>query len=342
MSEGTTGGAPSAAPSAAPAAAESSNSSVAEGNLPGVGSIDQGVQQALDQANADATVNKTQKTVEKKAQDAVEQVLEDFATTWKNKKGKETLKVNGKTREVNDYNDMVKLAQLGLAANEKFQQASDKIKQAEAIVELLQTQPEKALEKLGFNVRQMAEEYLKAELQKEMMSPEQQKMWEMEQRLAKYEEEKKGREDVEKQNKMIELQRHYENELTDKIIKAIDTYKLPKNEKTISRMAEKLYVALESGYEIDPLDIAPLIKQEIDEELRGFVGNLDVEALLSVLQEDGLKKIRNYEVNRAKAKAPETPLKTTPVATVDPQADAKAAPKKSAKDYFAELEKKYK
>ena len=338
MSEAPSGGAPSSAP--APAASEAV---VSDKNLPGEATVDQGVDAAIERAEADATVNKTEKAAGKAAQNAqekVEQVLEDFAQLWKTKKGKETLKVNGKTREVTDYEDMKKLAQLGLAANEKFQQAADKIKQAEAIVELLQTQPEKALEKLGFNVRELAENYLREELQKEMMSPEEQKLWEMEQKLKQYESEKQQREEQEKANRINELQRHYENELTDKIIKAIDTYKLPKNERTIARMAEKLYVALENGYEIDPVDIAPLIKQEIEEELKGFYGHLDVEDMIKVLGEDGLKKVRNYEVQRVKSKAPETPLKTTPVATTEKE--AKPSKKVSARDFFADLENKYK
>lgn len=342
MSESSMGGAPSSAPSAPAAEATASEAVVNENSLPGEGTIEQGVGEAIDQASADAIVNQAKKASEKKAQETVEEALEDFAQIWKTKKGKETLKINGKNREINDYNDLVKLAQMGTAANERFQQAADKIKQAEAIVELLQTQPEKALEKLGFNVRDMAEQYLKAELEKEMMSPEQLKMAEMERKLAEYEEEKKIKADQDRQNKMTELQRHYENELTDKIIKAIDTYKLPRNERTISRIAEKLYVALENGYEIDPSDVAPLIKQEIEEELKGFYGNLNVEDMLNILGEDGLKKIRSYEVQRAKAKAPENPLKTTPVATAEkPSTDQKPAKKQAAKDFFADLEKKY-
>lgn len=337
MSEAPQGGAPSA-PATQPTTSESV---VQDSKLPGEGTIEQGVDAAIERANADATVNKAQKQAQKQAGEVLEEALEDFAQLWKTKKGKEILKVNGKQREVTDYEDMRKLAQLGLAANEKFQQAADKIKQAEAIVELLQTKPEVALQRLGFDVRKMAEEYLRNELQKEMMSPEEQKVWQMQQKLAEYEAKEKERTDAEQANKIVELQRHYENELTDKIIKAIDTYKLPKSERTISRIAEKLYVALENGYDIDPLDIAPLVKQEIDEELKGFYGHLDVDDMIRILGDDGLKKIRNYEVQRVKAKAPENPLKTQPVATAEKK-EEKSSKKQSAKDFFADLEKKYK
>lgn len=346
MSEASSGA--SSAPSTAPAAQSAptaSESSVSQANLPVNGSIDQGVSDAIEIATANAGVKKEEKAAEKATKDAeeiVEEALEDFAEIWKTKKGKETLKVNGKTREVKDYNDMKRLAQLGLAANEKFQQASEKIKQAEAIVELLQTAPEKALEKLGFNVRDLAEDYLRQQLQQEAMTDEERKMYDMEQKLAAYEQEKKHREDSDRQNKMVELQRHYEHELSEKIVKAIDNYKLPRNEKTISRIAEKLYIALENGFEIDPLDIAPLVKQEIEDELKTFHSSMGVEDLLELLGEDGLKKIREYEVGRVKAKTPANPLKTTAVPTAEKVDDGKPTQRKSVRNFFEELEKKYK
>lgn len=337
--DGTTGAsAPAAAATSAPAQT-TSESVVAEANTPTDGNIEQGVGEAVALAEAAATAEKAQKQTPK---EIVEDALEDFESLWKTKKGKEILKVNGKEREISNYDDMRRLAQLGLAANEKFQQASEKIKQAEAIVELLQTNPQKALERLGFDVRNMAEEYLRNELQKEVLTDEQRKMLEMEQRLAEYEQEKREKEEQEKAGRISELQRHYEAELSDKIIKAIETYKLPRSEKTISRIAEKLYVALENGYEIDPLDVAPLVKQEVDEELRGMYGTLDVEDMIAILGEDNLKKIRARELQKVKEKAPQNPLKTTPIATVPKSESTGSKTKRTAKDFFAELENKYK
>ena len=342
MSEGQSSGASAQAstPSSGAEAAVS-QSVVNENNLPGEHTIEQGVDEAVALAEAAAGAEKAEKN-QQTAEEMVEQAIEDFAELWKTKKGKEVLKVNGKTREIQDYNDMKRLAQLGLAANEKFQQASEKIRQAEAIVELLQTNPEKALQRLGFDVRQMAEEYLKTELQKEVLTEEQRKLLDMEQKLAEYEAEKKMREEQEKASRISELQRHYEAELSDKIIKAIETYKLPRNERTISRIAEKLYVALENGYEIDPLDVAPLVKQEVDEELRGMYGTLDVESMLQILGEDNLKKIREYELKKVKDKAPKNPVKTTPVATPKQEQESANSKKMKAADFFKSLEEKYK
>lgn len=341
MSEGTSAGASASASQGASSEATASESVVNQNNLPGEGTIEQGVNEAIGIAE-DIAGQENEAKAEKKAGEIVEEAMEDFAETWKKKKGKEVLKINGKQREIGDYNDMVRLAQLGLAANEKFQQASDKIRQAEAIVELLQTNPEKALHRLGFDVRQLAEEYLRSELQKEVLTDEQRKMLSMEEKLAEYEAEKKQKEEDAKANRISELQRHYENELSDKIIKAIETYKLPRNERTIGRIAEKLYVALENGYEIDPLDVAPLVKQEVDEELRGMYGTLDVEAMLQILGEDNLKKIREYELRKVKDKAPKNPVKTQQVVSQPDPTDKPNLKKMKVNDFFKELENKYK
>lgn len=340
MSENTSSGA--SAPSSA-GAESASQSVVNESSMPTEGSIDQGVAEAVEMAEERATNEKEAKEADKKSpEEAVEEALEDFANLWKTKKGKEVLKINGKQREIKDYNDMVRLAQLGLAANEKFQQASEKIRQAEAVVELLQTNPEKALQRLGFDVRQMAENFLRQELEKEVLTDEQRKVMELEQKLAEYEAEKKQKEESEKASRIAELQAHYEAELSDKIINAIETYKLPRNERTIGRIAEKLYVALENGYEIDPIDVAPIVKQEVEEELKGMYGTLDVDSMLALLGEDNLKKIREHELKKVKEKAPQNPIKTTPVATATPEPKETSKPKKATRDFFRELEEKYK
>ena len=97
---------------------------------------------------------------------------------WKLKAGKQE-------REVTSEAELVRLAQLGIGANEKFEQAAKTRKQAEEVLEIIQKNPAEALTKLGFDVRKLAEEYLAEKIQEEMLTPEQKKVKEMEQQLKK-------------------------------------------------------------------------------------------------------------------------------------------------------------
>lgn len=248
-----------------------------------------------------------QAEVAQETQAALEKQIKKEIKKWQ-------LKSNGKEREVTDEAELVRLAQLGLGANEKFEQAAKTRKQAEQVLELLQTNPAEALKRLGMDVRKMAEDYLYQEIQAEQLTPEQKKVKDMETELEKYRAEKAETERKTREDHITKLQAQYEVSIQDNIIKSIEHYKLPNNPRTMARIAEYMAKALENGYMADPMDVAPRVRADLETEHKAMYSQYGVEDLLKIIGEDKLKQIRQYEVNKVKTKAPVAPTQTQPVA----------------------------
>lgn len=286
-----------------------------------------------DGGNSVAEQSSPQETKANKA--PTQQELKEAVKQWK-------LKSQGKERNVTDEAELVRLAQLGLGAHEKFEAAASTRKKAEAILEVLQKDPAKALQSLGLDVRKLAEEYLVAEAKKQMMSPDERQRSEVKQEIERLKAEKDQLLKEKRDQQISQLQVKYETDIQEQIIGAIDKYKLPKNPKTVARIAEYMANALENGYEASPLDVAPRVRTDLEEEHKALYSQYDVEDLLKLLGDEKLKAIRQYEVNKVKAKANQAPTKTEQVATKKDESEK--APKKamSMTEFMEEIERSVK
>jgi hypothetical protein len=265
-------------------------------------------------------------------QQPTEQEVKAAIKKWK-------LKSQGKTREISDEAELIRLAQMGLGAHEKFEQAAKTRKQAEAIVELLQKDPQKALSSLGMDVRKLAEDYLINEAKKMQMSPEEKQKAEILEEIQRLKAEKEELQNQQREERVTKLQAQYEVDIQDQIIKAIDQYKLPKNPKTVARIAEYMASALENGYEATALDVATRVRQDLEEEHKSLFNHYDVEDLIKLLGDDQLKKIRQHDVQKVKSKAPTNPLKTEPVKTPSRSEEDKPKKQYSMDEFMSEVEK---
>lgn len=264
-----------------------------------------------------------------------EQEIKAAIKKWK-------LKSQGKEREVTDESELVRLANMGLGAHEKFEQAAKTRKQAESVLELLQKDPAKALASLGLDVRKLAEDFIVEEANKKMMSPEERQKFEIQQEIQRLKAEKDSM-IKEQQNAQLEkLTAKYESDIQDEIITAIDKYKLPKNPKTVARLADYMAAALSNGYEASALDVALRVRQDLEEEHKALYSQYSVEDLLKIIGEDKLKQIRQYEVNKVKAKASPSPI-NTPAVAAPKTADSEDKPKKrqTMDEFQKELMDKY-
>jgi len=261
--------------------------------------------------------------------------LKEAVKKWK-------LKSQGRTREITDEGELLRLAQMGLGAHEKFEQAAKTRKQAEAILELIQKDPGRALNSLGMDVRKLAEEYLVAEAKKMQMTPEEKQKFELQQEIERLKSEKEEFQKQQREEQISRLQAQYEEDIQDQIITAIDKFKLPKNPKTVSRIAEYMANALENGYEATALDVATRVRQDLEEEHRSLYSHFDVEDLIKLLGDDQMKKIRQHDIKKVKATAPANPVKTEAVKQPDRSDEGKSKEKQKISDFFADLEKNIK
>jgi len=285
-----------------------------------------------DSVGSTATEAASEVSPVQEAQPPTQQEIKEAIKKW-------NLKSNGKNREVASEAELVRLAQLGLGAHEKFEQAATSRKKAEAILELLQKDPQKALQSLGHDVRKMAEDYLMNEAKKQMMSPEERQKSEIMAEIDRLRAEKDDLVKQQREERIQKLQTKYESDIQDQIIKAIDTYKLPKNPKTVARIAEYMASALENGYEATAADVATRVRGDLEDEHKSLFSHYDVDDLVKLLGDEQLKKIRQYEVQKVKAKAPVAPTKTEAVASKPQSDDDKPKKGLSMDDFQKELDK---
>jgi hypothetical protein len=211
------------------------------------------------------------------------------------------LKINGEEREF-DEPEVVRLAQKGFGADEKFREASTLRKQAEAFFQLLKTNPVAALTHpaIGHDVRKMAEDILFNQIQYEKMSPEQKELYHAKLKLKQLEDEKRRVADEEDNKKRSSLENEYRQNLQKKIMQALDSSGLPKTSRTVARVAHYMFEARTRGFRAQPEDVLDMVKTDYQRDFQDMFGALPGDAILKVIGDETRKRIREAELNSLK------------------------------------------
>jgi hypothetical protein len=218
------------------------------------------------------------------------------------------LKVNGREMELEEP-EVIRRAQLASAADEKFREASEMRKQAEQFFKTLLEDPKAVLMhpdvRDRINFRALAEEFLGAELQKEMMSPEQRELEELRQYKKQQDEARVNAEKEQltrtQQEEMTRLQQRAAQEYDKKITDVLAQSNLPKTAYTVKRVAELLHGALTKGYDLDVQTAVDMVREGYMTDVQSLVGGLEGESLVKLLGGDILKRLRKYDLERIKA-----------------------------------------
>jgi hypothetical protein len=231
------------------------------------------------------------------------------------------LKMDGQEIDLPEE-EVIKLAQQAGVSGRRFQEAAALRKQAEQVLELLQTKPAEALKKLVPDTkayRQLLEDELTDIIKREAESPEQKKIREQEDQLKAYAEKERQVEEARKQKEKEdadaartkdeqEKMEKYSKQYTEIFTKALDETGLPKNAYTMKRMAELQKVNLKKGLNLDASSLATIVKQDYDQEhnarLEQFKspdGKFDGERLLAFFGEDIVKALSKAQIKRLKA-----------------------------------------
>jgi hypothetical protein len=98
-----------------------------------------------------------------------------------------TMKVNGKVQRLT-VKEALKAAELGSGAHVKMQEAAKVRKEADRLLSLAKSDPDKFFEETGIDADQFAEQRLVRKYEKLAMTPEQRKLMETEEELKTYKE----------------------------------------------------------------------------------------------------------------------------------------------------------
>ena len=216
------------------------------------------------------------------------------------------IKVDGKDEDfdlnLDDEEGLKRHIQMSKAAQKRMNEAALTKRQAEDFIKMLQEDPVKVLTnpKLGVNFREIAEKYLLAQIQDEMMSPEEKRLREADRIIREREDaDKKAKADAETRQ-MQELQAHYAQDYDKKIGEALSTSGLPKTPRTVKRMAELMHKNLQHGFDLEPAQLVEIVREDYINEMKELFGASEGDMLLKIMGDDVANKIRKADLVRLK------------------------------------------
>lgn len=200
--------------------------------------------------------------------------------------------------EVVEY--LTKQLQLAKAAQRAMQENSSFQKQVQDFLGSFKKDTKAALLQMGIDPKEFAAQVIEEEIKKQQMSPEERERQELQEKIRKLEEERKmEKEELEKREYERLLQQEYEKVETQ-ITSALETSGLPKSPYAVKKIADYLLVAAEKGVELSASDIAPIVREEIQREMRELIAALDEDAAEEFIGKEVLNKIRKKKLKQAK------------------------------------------
>lgn len=215
------------------------------------------------------------------------------------------LKVDGEEFEeefdLGNEQALIKELQLARAAKKRMAEAQEAKRKAYEVMQAVDGDLTGFLKKHPKG-KEVAEQLLLEELQEQMLTPEQRQIKQMERELATYKEMEKKIKDQEEQAQLAALEKQQAEIIQKTIIDALSMTNLPKTTESAKRVAFLMHKNLELGIELDAHDLAQEVKKEYQENFRTLTKEATAEQLLEILDPESLKKLRDYENSKYKAR----------------------------------------
>lgn len=248
------------------------------------------------------------------------------------------VKAAGKELEVTQ-DELIKAYQKSVGAEERMQKAAEVEKQAAAILRLAKENPKQFLSHpaIGADIKAFVQQVINEQLEDELLTPEQKEAKQMKAELERLRSEQQELKRMEEEARLEQLTQHYQEELSNQIVTALEGSNLPRNEQTVSRIAQYMQIAIENGLEnVTAADVVPYVKRDYEQAIKSLLGTADETALLSLLGDDLTSKAVKAHLNKTKAK-PAAPAQNQPVAARKQPAQGK----KSLTEWRKEMEERY-
>lgn len=215
------------------------------------------------------------------------------------------LKINGKEVEL-EQSEIDRRAALFSSAEDKFQEAAQMRKEAQSVVEALRGNTEAVLEALGIDVDAFAEERLSRQVQRSMMSPEQQELEDLRayrsQQEQTQQQTQQQQQQTEEQQRTEQMVHQYRQQYDQDITRALSQVEVPKTAATVRRVAVLMKNALNHGYDLPVETAASMVQEELRSDVSTMYGGLEGEQLIKQLGPELTRKIRAYDLAQIKAR----------------------------------------
>lgn len=196
------------------------------------------------------------------------------------------------------------------AANKELQEGKTLRKQAEEFISMMKDPNAfyEAAKKLGHDPRKIAEQYLAAQLEDELLDPREKDLRQTKAELKRYKELEEAQKKEVETRRDAELKAKFAEDYTKQFTEALQESKLPPTKAMVAEMAKYIHRAAKMNFQMTAKEAAQLVREDVEKAHRNLYGEADAETLVKLLGEAGVQKLRGYDV--AKLKDPAANLRT--------------------------------
>jgi len=229
------------------------------------------------------------------------------------------LKVNGEEQEMSFARALIE-AQKGLSSSQRYEEASQREKQALSLITGVKSDTAQALRDLGVDPDAFAQSHLEKVVQRMEETPEQKAAREYEERALTAEQKLQKMQEQQKALEQEALNAQAAETLRQQTSEAIEKLNLSPTPEVVNALATYMDQAASKGVDLTPEMAGRLVLEDQRNMLRSMMMHYDGAKLMEMMGEDILKKVREADVGRikeAQAEAPprftgKTPLSTNP------------------------------
>lgn len=284
------------------------------------------------EAAVDANPNLS--TAEKKE---VKKMLKSLKVKYNGRETEEQLpfEIPDNPESIEYMRKQIQMAKLGQT---KSQELSSLQKEAASFIEQLRKNPRKVLSDptIGVDLKKMAVEMIEEEIENARKSPEQLEKEKLEKELKAMKEEREKEKEENRKRDMDRIQQQ-EYERYDMLLsQALDKTDLPKTPYTVKKIADYMIMAVNSGMDVTPEDVIPLVRDEMQNDLKEMFAVMPEDVIEQIVGKDVLNKLRKKNLQKARSASGTTPIAKPQIKDTGAKAEptTKAGAKKPMRDFF--------
>ena len=249
------------------------------------------------------------------------------------------LKVDGKEIEEefdpSDDEYLTRQLQLAKMGQKRAQEYSSLEKEVKQFIEDLRKNPRKVLQdpNIGIDVKQLAAQIIEEEIENSKKSPEQLAKEQLEKELKSLKDEREKEKETFKKQELERLQQQEYERYDMLMTQALEKSDLPKSPYTVKKIAEYMIMGLNEGIDITPQDVLPLVKDEMQNDLKEMFAVMPEDVIEQLIGKDVIGRIRKKNLARAK-EAPQTAKSIKDTGKLTEAKESNDGPKQSFKDFF--------
>ncbi len=226
------------------------------------------------------------------------------------------LRVDGKDYEeeinLDDDEYLTRQLQLAKAAQKRMQEYSELQREVAEFVNMLKKDPRRALSdpSIGVDIKDLARQVIEEEIANSQKSPEQLEREKLETELREMKEEREREKDQFRQQELTRRQAQEFERYDMLMTQALEKSDLPKSPYIVKKMADYMLLGLEKNIELTPDEILPLVREEIQNDIREMFGAMPEEIVENLIGKDIFAKVRKKNLAKAK-QAPPVPVRAS-------------------------------